>query len=319
MKISIPFAQTDAENPNVLDKTQSQQTEIYMKNIIVCFASLRKFNPNIKLQLITNKEVRIERILQKLEVELTYVPFTFDPPERIGKRFKGCFYIFDGILAMTESTLFIDPDVLCMHSLDTHFFNSLERAHKIGALDLYFPANKEVNGLTHLEAIANFSRVSGKQIQENFHVGGEAFFLPISLKKTFLNEVINYFNIAKLNPQDSFLPTEEHIFSVLLPLFKYSKMNHIVNRIWTSKSYRKIEGGSFEQGLPLWHLPAEKTRGFLDVYNLILEDKSNLDLDIFTDHKLILSKMRLNNKFLRNVQCYLFSIGKKLTKLQIRY
>ena len=313
MKISIPFAQTDAENPNVLDKTQIQQTEIYMQNIVVCFASLRKFNPSMKLQLITNEKVPIDKILRELKVEITYVPFTFDPPEIYGKRFRGCFYIFDAFLAMTESTLFIDPDILCMHSVDSQYFNSLEAAGELGAMDLHFPPDKEVNGLSHSEAINIFSSISGKKLQENFHVGGEAFYLPISLKEKFQNEVINYWKYAKLNSQVSFLPTEEHILSVLLPKFKHSKINHVVNRIWTSKSYRKIEGGRFEKELPLWHLPAEKTRGFLRIYKLIVKDASHLDLDVFTDRELILRTMHLNNKLLRKAQSYLFFIAKKLT------
>lgn len=318
MKVSIPFAHTDADNPNMRNETQVENIEIYMQNIIVCFASLRKFNPTLKLQLITNKKVRVTKLLEKLNVELSYIPFTFYPPDIYGKRFAGCFYIFDGISAMTESTLFIDPDILCMNRLDLQYFNSLEAAGAIGALDLQFSPSKDVNGLSHLEAIDIFSRISEKNVTTNFHVGGEAFFLPISLKEHFANQVTDYWEYAKLKSQVTLLPTEEHIFSVLLSNFKYSRINHMVNRIWTTKSYRKIEGGNFENGLSLWHLPAEKTRGFLQIYKLIVKDEKDFDLTIFTDRKKILRIMHLNNRLLRGVQSYLLFMVKKLMPRKVK-
>lgn len=318
MKVSIPFAQTDADNPNVRNKTQVENIEIYMQNIIVCFASLRKFNPTLKLQLITNKKVRITQLLEKLNVELTYIPFTFYPPDIYGKTFAGCFYIFDGISAMTESTLFIDPDILCMNPLDLQYFNSLEVAGTIGALDLQFSPSKDVNGLSHLEAVDIFSQISDKSVITNFHVGGEAFFLPISIKEHFVNQITDYWEYVKLKSQVTLLPTEEHIFSVLLSNFKYSRINHTIKRIWTAKSYRKIAGGNFEHGLPLWHLPAEKTRGFLCIYKSIVKDETDFDLTIFTDRKKILRIMHLNNRLLRGVQSYLLFIAKKLMPGEVK-
>lgn len=304
MIIAIPFAQIEAENPNIQKKLSNDQLEIYFKNIIVCFASLRTFNKTLKLQLITNKHLvePFSSILAKLNVEIKYISFDFEPPEILGNRFKGCFYILDGIKEMSESTLFIDPDVICMNPIDLNYLEGKASERSIGILNLKFSASKEVNGVSHAQAIEIYNSLTGLNSKIGFHAGGEAFFLPIEMKNEFLMLLFDYWNKSlSVEKRSKILPTEEHIFSVLIHNFHTFELNNTILRIWTSKSYRATEGGEFTIFLPLWHLPAEKTRGFLKIYEKLVIQNKEIDVSIFYNQKLITNYLHLDKIRWRNI------------------
>lgn len=303
MFITIPFAQIDAENPNIQKKLSNTQLEIYFKNIVVCFASLRAFNKTLKLQLVTNKQLRepYSLILEKLDVEIKYIPFNFEPPEILGKRFKGCFYILDTINDMSESTLFIDPDVICMNPIDLQDLEAKASERSIGVLNLNFSENQNVNGISHAQAIEIYNSLTGQNSKLSFHIGGEAFFLPIEMKNDFLIPLLNYWNKSFMSDISKILPTEEHIFSVLVNSYNTFELNDMILRIWTSKSYRATEGGRFTTMLPLWHLPAEKTRGFLKIYEKLIDQNGEVDLTIFSDQRLVVKFLHLDKLWWRNL------------------
>ena len=60
--------------------------------------------------------------------------------------------------------------------------------------------------------------------------------------------------------------TEEHLWSIVLAQLGDRVMlgNDILKRIWTSPRYRTAKPG--DEDLPLWHPPAEKRFGFVDLF-----------------------------------------------------
>lgn len=276
MEIAIPFVQIEALNPNIDNSSSIDSSEIYFNCILVCFASLRKFEPTAKLVLYTNLNppIDVTSDLTKLSVEIRICPYTFIPSEAFGNKFKGCFYLFDAIHNCNSSTLFIDPDVIAIDQI-TDIEISL--GNHYGIFVLNFSNLENINGLT----IDDAARIYSKYCEEvgephhpfsRGHLGGEAIFIPKQELEDLSIRISKFWswNVAAANRGDDFLTTEEHVLTNILKMDKYELLNPFISRIWTSKRFTKHqgnEGNIFE--LKLWHLPAEKTRGFISMHKLL--------------------------------------------------
>ena len=136
MKIVIPFVQIDAHNPNLSSRKTISASDTYFECIVIAFASIKHWNPKFRLQLTTNIPVRepFAYQLKELNVETKIIDYAFNPPIEFGNSFRGCFYLFDAIIAESEDVLYIDPDVVCVGAIPQDIFKNCE----IGALDLRF-------------------------------------------------------------------------------------------------------------------------------------------------------------------------------------
>jgi hypothetical protein len=280
MKVVIPFAQIDAYNPNLDSKSASSSVETYFQCIVVAFASLRRWNPKLSLQLTTNLPIKesYTNFLSKFEVEIKIVDYTFNPPEEFGNTFRGCFFLFDAIAAEEDDVLFIDPDVYCIGEIPLEIFLN----EQFGALILGFPDDKNINGLTPFQARKIIAEIgSYPAIVDHKHYGGEAIFVPSKLRGVFIQEINEIWgkNIAAAIRGEPFLTTEEHIISLILSNYKVTNLDSVVLRIWTTIKYGRVEGGLLSSsGKSLWHLPAEKSYGFKTAYHLLLEGKLYQDI-----------------------------------------
>ena len=274
LEIAIPFAQVESINPNIGETNFVNSQEIYFMNIYTCFISIRKHNPDIELRLFTNKILPdlYQRKLEGIRVAITITPFTFNPPTEYGNLFRGCFYIFDAIASMQASTLFLDPDIICIKKIDLAEIQQYSLQNMIGIFYPGFSNEKKINGLTHNEAVKIYNSLMETSYMPNQHLGGECFFLSISLRDSLMLDFSDYW--ARANQQEnsaknSFLTTEEHILSIISLKFASFSLNRYIARIWTTKTYRRIEGDRALDRLTFWHLPSEKSRGLLDIFHFI--------------------------------------------------
>ena len=275
MKIVIPFVQISAHNPNLSSRKTPSASDIYFECIVVAFASIKHWNPKFRLQLTTNVQVRepFACQLQELNVEIKIIDYAHNPPKEFGTSFRGCFYLFDAIIAENEDTLYIDPDVFCVGPLPQGFFENC----LIAALDLRFADDKAINGITPSEAREIYSQLCTTQdLTSHNHFGGEAVFISKSVKESLVPDIENLWNANVLAGASgkSYLTTEEHILSIIFSKYSVSPLNSIILRIWTTIRYSKIEGGNLEVDKPnLWHLPSEKSFGFHKAYQLYLRNE----------------------------------------------
>ncbi|MDG4857712.1 hypothetical protein P8605_06000, partial [Streptomyces sp. T-3] len=70
----------------------------------------------------------------------------------------------------------------------------------------------------------------------------------------------------------SWLPTEEHLLGYPLNRMRVTDLRPYVRRIWTSARTRTVDGT--ERAVPLWHLPAEKQRGFQALHPVATDRRS---------------------------------------------
>lgn len=270
MKIVIPFVQIDAHNPNLSSRRTISASDAYFECIVIAFASIKYWNPTFRLQLTTNIPVKNPFALQlkELKVETKLLDYTFNPPTEFGNSFRGCFYLFDAIIAEKEDVLYIDPDVVCVGPIPQDIFQACE----IGALDLRFEDNKEINGITPSEARRIYSQLTKRQeLKTHRHYGGEAVFISRLVKESLVSDIQKLWiaNKSAAVRGENFLTTEEHILSLIFSNYLVNDFNSLILRVWTTMRYNKIEGGTLEVQKPsLWHLPSEKSFGFHTAYRL---------------------------------------------------
>lgn len=271
--VSIPFVRTEAsQNPNLRIKAGSDPAEPYMRAMTVAFASVRRWNPDVHLELISNvpPETGHMKQLQKIGVEFKAVPFAHKPPAGFTKRFSASLYMLDAIAALTAgTTVLIDPDVLCVDRLDA----MLPPPHHAAALNMRFPVNEDINGLTRAQAGVIHAELGEPAVSPE-HFGGEAYVIPDSQARLLAERNEAAWNLA-LRRRAAGLPTfttEEHILSYSLRGVPTQDLNGNVRRIWTTHRYRRVNGQ--EGHLILWHLPAEKDRGFRNLYPVAVDRDS---------------------------------------------
>jgi len=246
-----------------------------MQCIIVAFASLRHWNRDATLQLTTNKSIDkvYEKQLNHLDVSIKIVSYLHNPPMEFGDTFRGCFYLFDAMIAEEGSALFIDPDVYCVGPVS---FDQLQK-NVIGALNLNFHDDKIINGISPLDARNIYTELTKLMMPKpHSHYGGEAIYIPREIRNELLQdiEVLWIKNIEAAKKGNPFLTTEEHVISLVLANYQVQNLKDIILRIWTSIKYTKVEGGILDVNRTvLWHLPAEKSYGFHTAYKLLQRGK----------------------------------------------
>jgi hypothetical protein len=301
MEIAVPFVQIQARNPNIKNSKVKDSTLTYFKCILVCFATLRKVEPTVKLVLYTNIQPPsiINSYLEKLSVEIRIHPYTFNPPEIFGDTFRGCFYLFDAIKNSSASTLFIDPDVVAINAV-----SDIETycGGKIGVFELDYAENESINGITFesaKSAYAEYNRV--RNIVENKtakrHLGGEIIFVPKSAISQLTEAILLFWewNSNLAIQGKPYMTTEEHIITNILSPSQVVLLNPFISRIWTTKKFTKHQGNDkniFD--LKLWHLPSEKTRGFLKLYELLVPSDFEIQLNSYNFMRLARKKMSID-------------------------
>lgn len=271
--VAIPFVRVDAsQNPNVSVPLGTDPAEPYFKSMIVAFASLRRWNPDVALEFISNAPPpdKYAAHFNGLGVKHRLVPFRHRPPEGFASRFVASLYMLDAVEALETTTLIIDPDVLCIDRIDRLVQESAGRA---GALQMNFPPEEDINGINRIEA-GRLHALLGEPADAPEHFGGEVYFIPAEHKHSLVgrNERAWELALERHAAGLSKFVTEEHILSYSLRGVPLHSLNHDIRRVWTAHRYRKVDGR--EDSLTLWHLPAEKDRGFMTLFPDALNQSS---------------------------------------------
>ncbi|MDN4646384.1 hypothetical protein [Arthrobacter sp. PsM3] len=264
--VAIPFVRTEAsQNPNLRVRDGGDPAEPYMRAMTVAFASVRRWNPDADLHLISNAapEEDHHRELRRLGVEYKLVPFAHRPPVGFAARFEASLYLLDALGSLeADTTLLIDPDVLCVNSMDALLSHVADHA---AALDMQFPEDEDINGLTRTQAAALHAAL-GESVTLPLHYGGEAYVVPLALAPAIMARCESAWTLALSRNLEGLtkFTTEEHVLSYALRGVPLKTLNDHIRRIWTTHTFRQVDG--LEGQLTLWHLPAEKDRGFNALY-----------------------------------------------------
>lgn len=272
--VAIAFARVDAsQNPNQRSRNDEEGTASYFRCMVVAYGSFRRFNPNLRLCLITDfrPPQPFAAQLNELGVEVIEVPFAHRPPVDFSARFISSLYLLDAVTSLAaENALFVDPDVLCVRALGPLVDAT---GGRIAVLPIAFGPDKRVIGLTGREA-GELHEILGESPGSPVHFGGEMYLFPRQYAEVIQRRIGAAWELTlkrHFRGQSKFW-TEEHIMSYVLRGLPTTDMRKFVRRIWTAHSVRYVDGS--ERNLTLWHLPAEKDRGFAAVYALAIDHES---------------------------------------------
>ncbi len=259
---AIAFARVDpGQNLNV----RSTGAEVYTKAMYVAFASVRRWNPDLDLVLVTDTPVGPEYTSQFAEqgVETRLVPYAHRPPDGFTSRFSASPYQFDAMAACPTSTLFLDPDIVCVRSLAPLL--AAVGPDRVGALPIGYPVDHVVNGLSRRQA-ADLHVALGEPAEVPIHYGGECYAIPESMRGHVLERAETAWadSLERWQAGRPHFVTEEHVLSYALRDVEVLTLELYAKRIWTAARHRNVTGD--EYALSLWHVPAEKDRGFATLY-----------------------------------------------------
>lgn len=259
---AVAFAHVDpAQSPNVTSAT----LDVYFRSMVVAFASARRWNPGLALELVTDlaPPTAYAEGLARLDVRIHLTPFRHRPPEGFAQRFAASLFQLDALQACEGPTVFLDPDVLCLRPFDAMLREV--GTERVGALPIGYLAGHQVNGLSRAEA-QGLHVALGEPDGVPVHYGGECYAVPAGPRAQLVAraEAAWQDSLQRWRAGRAHFVTEEHLLSYALRGVDVLPLDPFVQRIWTAAKYRTVTGS--EGDLTVWHLPAEKEHGFRELY-----------------------------------------------------
>jgi hypothetical protein len=211
--------------------------------------------------------VSIATLLRELDVEVIPLPIRYRLPAGFIQAWGNQFYIFDIIRqaaqALTNERLLVfDSDCLFVRSVE-----EMEAAiDRHGALTYTIELDKapefQINGLSRLEMAEIGRKVFGIDTDFVHYSGGEMFAASASELRALVPLLDRLWDYSVQSSKRLFPHEEAHALSILYRAMGYKDFtaNQYIKRIWTT--LRKGNVAPDDLDLTVWHLPAEKKRGF---------------------------------------------------------
>lgn len=242
------------------------------------FTTFRFYNPQAKLLFFTNlrKEqlpAYLLSLFEKTCAEVVTLPYRCKPPKGWYKAWMNQFYLYDMLQEMgkrmqpDDILIVSDADCLCRKPLDGLFKQVREKGSALYKMD--YKRNYILNGTSIEQMEAVYEGCYGEKKTLNYY-GGE--FIALNGKAVaMVNKeypVLWKYNIAQPEGCPR-LHEEAHTFSVLAARLGLCNdtANKYVKRMWTAWRFNNVVQG--DEGLAVWHMPAEKKTGLHRLFRLL--------------------------------------------------
>lgn len=257
---------------------------IYWQCAIVMFSSSKKFNPNAKHLLFTNK-INIPQeyniMLKKLGVNIINIEMKYQTPKDFYYRFRNTFYMFDVINYLAENCtvkdeiIILDSDCVWLDSY-TEILKDIKK-YKLLNYNLKYSTTYKISDLTRQDYKTIYQEMLKTEIYiYPSHFGAEIIACDYQTIKNISKEIDPIWKniLYRFKNNEKKFVTEEHVLSYIFFKLNLTQgyAEKYLKRIWTIPKINNIYGN--ELNYIIWHLPAEKNRGFVNVFNSLVKDNS---------------------------------------------
>ena len=279
--VAIAFTPAPATNhPNLKARTSAAALRTFEGLIEVCFASVRRWNPDVQLRLVTSAQPGLEfaRRLDRVGAGVLVTPFDHEPPPGFFPYINASLFTVDAMAALADEAgdndriLLIDPDVVCSGSLEPVIKAIPDDG--VLAYEVNDPPGQPNQSLNGFEAGRLHTMIDGALTGVPRHFGGECYgFTSASWKRLAPHTQDAWqFSLSRWRAGTSKFVTEEHILDFALRYVTVQEANPYIRRIWTAPTHRNVTPSDLV--LSLWHLPAEKHRGLSHLARLCRDPQS---------------------------------------------
>ena len=322
--IYVPFAHDDKiRSGENVTKDVKKRFNVYMKNLCVALVSIKKFNQNCDVALITNIENddipdEFKNILLREKILIYKFPFDeFRFPDNYAwglAFYKLC--AMSHILKETEYKKFcyLDTDVYAQGSFDNIWRELDENI-------LLYDINHGLGVPHYLDLVSDLSKFYGHK-KLITHYGGEFFASNRENAQEFLSSLEKIFKVI-LKKNLFFKSGDEYLLSIAADEMKNKIKNAgaYVFRFWTYHFFRLVSTCYKSNPVVVLHMPSEKERGILKIYDKYIKPGKNLPENeiiwkicglngrpVHDGVKILLSKIKA---FIKKFKCYNPSRDKK--------
>jgi hypothetical protein len=266
-----------------LEKTQ----HIYWRCLFCFFESSFRLNRNVRHILFVNKTppteidgIDLGRLIEAFRIEVVVLRHFTRPPKAHFPAWNTQFIVLDVIdwladeVGPDDAVMVLDGDCLFHRPIGEDFLQAL-RKHGALLYSLDYPPHHKINGLTPQELAALSREYDVGQGQGAFVYCGGEFICAMGRELARISELAR--GTYQISLQRAALGLakfreEAHLLSHVYRLLGYPTHsgNRYIKRIWTDRSVHCNVDGS-EGDLTIWHLPAEKKRGFVKAFRSIRE------------------------------------------------
>jgi len=279
--VAVAFTPAPAvQSPNMRAITDTGSVASYYRAIVVTFASVRRWNHHLRLALVTDCKppVPYDDQLSALDVQILEAEFEHRPPDGFWPTFNASLYTID-VMSMlartakpTDQILLLDPDVLCTGELTAVL--QVIRGTDVLVYPTGFPEDEESQGLSALDAAPLHLELDPELQEPPMHYGGELYGFTAAGALPILRRAEDAWKLAMSNWASGrpYFVTEEHLLNYAVRRARKVDATTFIRRIWTAPVHRTVSGD--EGALLLWHLPAEKDRGFVEFASAVADPQS---------------------------------------------
>ncbi|MGZ8216725.1 hypothetical protein [Methylomagnum sp.] len=324
---STPPGDKVLHNQVGLDSDLQKTQNYYWRCLFCLFESSHRLNEDVRHILFVNKAppdfidgIDIARLIRAFRIEVVILDRFTRPPKDTFTAWNTQFIVLDVIdwladhTAVDDAVLILDGDCVFQRPIGAEFLADLDRE---GALlySLDYSPEHSINGLSRRQ-LADLSQDydASLKLTEFVYNGGEFICVMGRELRRIGSRARAAYHIS-LDRAARGLPKfceEAHLLSHVYHALGYRTHtgNAYIKRIWTNRGvYSNVDGT--ELGLTIWHLPAEKKRGFITLFRSL----EKMDGSFQVTRRDTASVLGIKPTLGRMIEDYGFWVFKTLKKL----
>lgn len=274
---AFAFKENFGNSMQLGDASDKSKLNIYMKNIVVALCSAKIHNPDDEVMLIANKEPAKEYadILASRDIKVSVVDFDdFLMPKEFPWAlafYKLCALKY-AVTLDYDKILLIDSDTVTMKN-----FDSMWKEAEYGLL--LYSVNHDFDHKDREVQREAYRKLFPDDNKNIVHYGGEFICGKRDVLKDFVDEChMIYEFIAKNNYDVNKAIGDEMILSAAAVAMREKNVLYeggaYIYRYWTDNRFYLISTNTVSNPVCIWHIPSEKDRGFIWLYNYYRKNNS---------------------------------------------